>query len=166
MPDMMRLKDLRGKRFGRLLVKHFARMAHGHAEWCCICDCGSVVRARGTRLVQGKQVSCGCAKSDPAVRRDARLKTPAARRSQIASLGGAATASAGIRKNRPANCTMTLDQAALILECTRDAVAAMVQSGRIEHKEKGGRILVAARDVEALAKTTLRARNRCLKAKE
>ena len=70
------VKSLIGCRFGRLLVRYFAgKDKHGSALWCCICDCGTVLRVPGKRLLGTStsekghpQISCGCARADPAVR--------------------------------------------------------------------------------------------------
>jgi hypothetical protein len=61
------------------------------AAWLCQCECGSApLVVRGDRLRTGGIVSCGCWRADKDVRQAARLKTPAKRRSQIASLGAKA----------------------------------------------------------------------------
>ncbi len=85
-----RINDLRGRRFGRLQIPTTAepRIPGHHAEWPYLCDCGAKGWARGTRLTQGRQVSCGCYRADPAVRRAARMRTPAKRRREIARMGG------------------------------------------------------------------------------
>lgn len=84
--------DLRGRRFGRLRIPRNAepQSSHGHSYWPCVCRCGVETAVRGTRLLSGAIVSCGCARRDPAVRRAARLLTPEGRRREIAALGGAA----------------------------------------------------------------------------
>jgi hypothetical protein len=54
------IKNLAGKRYGRLEVLSLAETKGGYSQWLCICDCGKTkivgsdnLRARNTR-------SCGC----------------------------------------------------------------------------------------------------------
>jgi hypothetical protein len=84
--------DLRGRRFGRLAVPADAEpdLGDGHARWPCLCDCGSRSLVRGSKLVAGVIVSCGCWRADPAVRQAARLQMPVKRRREIAGMGGRA----------------------------------------------------------------------------
>lgn len=63
---MNAIKDISGKRFGRLLVirfDHFNR--HRHSVWLCRCDCGKEVLVAKTGL-NGLTRSCGCLKSEHA----------------------------------------------------------------------------------------------------
>jgi hypothetical protein len=79
-------KDLTGPTFGRFTVREQAK-AHsiGHAYWLCDCACGNRgIVVRSTRLLSGRQVSCGCQRADPAIRRAARWVVSPRRRSQIA----------------------------------------------------------------------------------
>ena len=59
---MGRLKDLTGKKFGRLLViNRVGSDKSGHALWNCQCDCdGKIVVVAGTHLLTGDTQSCGC----------------------------------------------------------------------------------------------------------
>jgi hypothetical protein len=84
-----KVRDLKGRRFGRLIVRELENV-RGHAYWRCRCDCGADTVVRSQKLTSGRIVSCGCFKADPAVRQAARMRTPAARRRQIARLGAAA----------------------------------------------------------------------------
>lgn len=55
--------DLKGKRFGRLLVEEFAgRDPKSNALWRCACDCGTVKVIAGSKLTTPKTPvrSCGC----------------------------------------------------------------------------------------------------------
>lgn len=55
----------KGDRFGLLTVvkraKDYVSPKGKHAVvWCCLCDCGTQVMARGDTLKRGAVVSCGC----------------------------------------------------------------------------------------------------------
>jgi hypothetical protein len=54
--------DLRGKTFGRLLVKEKekARPEGGNLKWICVCSCGTESRVYGHSLMGGRTQSCGC----------------------------------------------------------------------------------------------------------
>ena len=73
---MGKIKDLRGRRFGRLTVPNDAKpvMRHGHAYWPVLCDCCLQLcpPVRGTRLRNKNTVSCGCWRADSEVRSQAR----------------------------------------------------------------------------------------------
>jgi len=59
------IKDLTGRRFGKLVVvrlDHVKRMSY----WFCKCDCGNEKVIRGTHLTYGKVKSCGCLSRDKA----------------------------------------------------------------------------------------------------
>lgn len=62
----MKLVDLSGARFGRLLV--LGRM-HGtrKTSWECLCDCGTRTTARSDHLKSGACSSCGCYMRERAV---------------------------------------------------------------------------------------------------
>ena len=60
----MRLVDLTGQRFGRLLALERASSVGGHAMWLCRCDCGQSTTARGTHLSRGLIRSCNCLNTD------------------------------------------------------------------------------------------------------
>ena len=53
-------KDLTGQRFGKLVVLEFVPTADQASYWKCECDCGNTRNIRGSRLITGKTVSCGC----------------------------------------------------------------------------------------------------------
>jgi hypothetical protein len=88
--------DETGNRYGYLRVIEYAGSdgAGTHASWLCRCQCGKRCKGsavvRGSRLRAGRQISCGMLRADPGVRHDARMKTPARRRKQIAKLGAQA----------------------------------------------------------------------------
>ena len=54
------LKDLVGKRFGKLTVKAYAGKEKGMHRWRCVCDCGKETVAGQTLLLDGRTKSCGC----------------------------------------------------------------------------------------------------------
>lgn len=54
------LKDLVGKRFGRLTVLAYAGKRAGMHRWKCRCDCGEETIVGQTLLQSGKTKSCGC----------------------------------------------------------------------------------------------------------
>lgn len=59
---MARLKDLTGRRFGRLTVIERAPNRDGcrHSYWKCVCDCGEIRDVISTSLLSGDTKSCGC----------------------------------------------------------------------------------------------------------
>jgi hypothetical protein len=68
-------EDLTGQRYGRLVVRRFAgRDQARHLYWECECCCGRVVIVRAAKLRTGRQVSCGCMRADPEIRRAALRK--------------------------------------------------------------------------------------------
>lgn len=54
--------DLKGKRFGKLLVLRETdnRADEGSVVWQCKCDCGNIVEISSKKLVNGLSISCGC----------------------------------------------------------------------------------------------------------
>jgi hypothetical protein len=62
MPILGDRRNLRGKRFGKLLVTHLVGRKHRMQVWACICDCGNETTAIQCHLVTGRRVSCGCQK--------------------------------------------------------------------------------------------------------
>jgi|SRR3990167_1958369 len=61
-----KINNLKGKRFGRLLVKelHPERSNQFRARWICKCDCGNNITVVGKYLSIGHTRSCGCLKID------------------------------------------------------------------------------------------------------
>lgn len=68
----MKLIDLTGRRFGRLLVIE----KYGHkgktVAWLCKCDCGTEVTVRGADLRRGVTQSCGCLHKEDLIERNTR----------------------------------------------------------------------------------------------
>lgn len=54
------IKDLLGETFGFLKVVDFAYTKDNNAYWKCVCKCGKEKVAKGTELIQGHIISCGC----------------------------------------------------------------------------------------------------------
>lgn len=54
------LKDLVGKRFGKLTVIEYAGKEKGVHRWKCLCDCGNETVVSQTLLQKGRTRSCGC----------------------------------------------------------------------------------------------------------
>jgi hypothetical protein len=55
------MKDMTGKRFGRLIVKNSAGIdRRGQYAWECQCDCGEVITVGGSHLRTNHTNSCGC----------------------------------------------------------------------------------------------------------
>ena len=58
-------KDLKGKRFGRLLVlEDIGRNKHGKIMWNTLCDCGNTKIVLSDLLLNGHVQSCGCLKKE------------------------------------------------------------------------------------------------------
>ena len=55
-----KVKDIRGTRFGRLVVLDRVENKYNKTAWLCKCDCGNYVTAVGTGLAVGDNTSCGC----------------------------------------------------------------------------------------------------------
>lgn len=67
----LRLIDLTGQRFGRLVVikRSTQRSANGNALWQCRCDCGKQVVVDSQRLRKHITRSCGCLRNELAKKR-------------------------------------------------------------------------------------------------
>lgn len=58
---MFKVKNLSGKKFGRLTVIELAgRKKDGHAIWKCECECGKECLVASNCLQSGNTKSCGC----------------------------------------------------------------------------------------------------------
>lgn len=56
----MKLIDMSGQRFGRLLVLKKNGSCSTGAKWLCLCDCGKECTHIRGNLLRGGTVSCGC----------------------------------------------------------------------------------------------------------
>jgi hypothetical protein len=61
MPKMI---DLRGKRFGRLVVSDIGTYTGKDPRWVCRCDCGRIVTVSGAKLRSGNTRSCTCLRAE------------------------------------------------------------------------------------------------------
>lgn len=63
---MPKVKDLTGRKFGRLEILERAPNKSGihEAMWKCKCDCGKKVNAVGGQLRSGRTKSCGCLRNE------------------------------------------------------------------------------------------------------
>lgn len=58
---MSRIRDLKGQRFGKLLVVSKGDNDKNHrATWNCKCDCGKITNVKSANLISGRTNSCGC----------------------------------------------------------------------------------------------------------
>jgi hypothetical protein len=58
--------DLRGQRFGRLLVQGYLPLVR--KNWHCLCDCGKEIDIETNSLTSGNTKSCGCLNLDPTIK--------------------------------------------------------------------------------------------------
>lgn len=59
--DPKRLKDITGRRFGRLVaIEHTGYTDRGQSIWRFQCDCGNIYEAQSAPVVYGSVISCGC----------------------------------------------------------------------------------------------------------
>ena len=57
----MPMKDLTGKRFGRLtVIKTQGKNKFNNYMWLCRCDCGNEIVVLSGNLLKGNTKSCGC----------------------------------------------------------------------------------------------------------
>jgi len=62
---MIKLKDITGQRFGRLVViEKCSKYPSGRAKWKLLCDCGKYAFAPYNNLNSGGVTSCGCYKKE------------------------------------------------------------------------------------------------------
>ena len=66
----MRLIDITGHRFGRLVVQSRAVNSGHHLRWLCVCDCGQEKVVNSSHLKTGHTISCGCAASEATASRN------------------------------------------------------------------------------------------------
>ena len=66
----MKLINLMGQRFGRLVVIKRVENRGRKVCWCCLCDCGKETVVTSTNLITGHSKSCGCMRSDVLIQRN------------------------------------------------------------------------------------------------
>jgi len=59
-----RAKDIKGKRFGRLVVIDRIENINNKTTWLCKCDCGNYKPVFGAGLANGDNTSCGCKRAE------------------------------------------------------------------------------------------------------
>jgi hypothetical protein len=65
-----RIKDLTGRKLGHLTVLKMYGRENGKRQaitWQCLCDCGETAVIRGSSLVSGDYVTCGCGRGKQAI---------------------------------------------------------------------------------------------------
>lgn len=78
---MRKVKDLTGKKFGRLtVIKRVENNKFGQLQWLCKCECGNIKKIRGGHLKSGAIKSCGCLNKELTSKR---TKTHGMRNSRI-----------------------------------------------------------------------------------
>jgi len=66
MGSMMKVIDITGQRFGRLVVIKKCEKINNRTGWECICDCGSIKKVQTNHLKQAQIKSCGCLDAEKA----------------------------------------------------------------------------------------------------
>jgi hypothetical protein len=66
----VRVKDLRGQRFGRLIAIEWIKHK-GRSAWRCRCDCGAETVTTTGQILGGRAKSCGCYRVDKGKQRGA-----------------------------------------------------------------------------------------------
>lgn len=57
----MIIHELKGKRFGRLMILHFSGYTKAQKKlWLCECNCGKIIKTTTGDLISGTTQSCGC----------------------------------------------------------------------------------------------------------
>ena len=160
-----RVRSLIGMRFGRLIVRYFAGQdKNGKSLWCCLCDCGTVCRVPGSRLLgnSGKdrghgQKSCGCERADPGIRKAARAKVPRKRRIEICKQMRAAVNP----KNRKPAYSMDAHRAAELLGISVERIEVLAQDGMLGSIMRRGALFVSSGDVADMIAVQQRNKKRC-----
>jgi hypothetical protein len=101
------------------------------------------------------QVSCGCARADPEVRRKARMKVPAKKRADICRKMRKAVT----RKSKP--YSMDIKRACELLGVSEERVEILAKDGVLGHTYRRGTIWVSSEDVAAMIGQQERAKKRC-----
>lgn len=62
------VKDLTGRRVGRLVVLSFLGLVKGKSAWRCRCDCGDIAIVLGQYLASNRTKSCGCLRREHGIK--------------------------------------------------------------------------------------------------
>lgn len=65
----MRLNNIAGQKFGRLLVLNRVENVNGRVAYLCKCDCGKEVIVKSGDLTSGNTKSCGCLRTEKLLQR-------------------------------------------------------------------------------------------------
>lgn len=68
---MTMYRDFVGRRFGKLTVMSYDHTDdHRERFWKCRCDCGNIIVTKGSRLIAGRALSCGCSRKKSTMRKN------------------------------------------------------------------------------------------------
>jgi hypothetical protein len=56
----LKINNLAGKKFGKILIRKYIEVKKGVAYWECQCDCGNIFIGAGCDIKRGYIKSCGC----------------------------------------------------------------------------------------------------------
>ena len=146
-----------GRKFNRLRVRYALEPDRfGKPYFCCVCDCGATCRVRASKLLSGRQKSCGCYRADPKVRREARMKVPAAKRKAIAKKGQAACEGRHVKA-----FSMDAYRAADLLGVSVERIELMAKDEMLPHVWRKGALFVSSEEVGRIAAEQCRQKKRC-----
>lgn len=63
------IRNILGRKFGRLFVEKFAYIKNHRAYWECLCNCGNKIFLPSNSLVNNNTKSCGCLNTDRIIER-------------------------------------------------------------------------------------------------
>ena len=67
---MGKIKNVKGQRYGKLVVIDFKEIKNHRAMWNCKCDCGNLTIACIDSLTSGDKKSCGCIHKEQLLKRN------------------------------------------------------------------------------------------------
>lgn len=70
MENKHRIKDLKGQRFGKILVKEYVGSENKRSMWLCLCDCGKEKIISSKNILTNNVRSCGCLKEKGFIKGD------------------------------------------------------------------------------------------------
>ena len=100
------VKNIAGKRFGRLQVISFAYSKNHRSFWNCVCDCNNTVIIKAKYLSIGDTKSCGCLCQETSSKnsKNMHLKSSQSKRNEATYLNGKLHKLYGVWKNMKARC--------------------------------------------------------------